>query len=80
MESDSKEEEIIGSFKKKLIADSSPALNKMESPSLSPPAMMAMAPPAKPSPMSSSLAPQSLGGKSLPAAPVKKIISAQDKA
>ncbi len=43
---------------------------------------MAMAPSAQPSPipMSSSLAPQSMGGKSIPAAPVKKIVSAQDKA
>ena len=37
-----------------------------------------IAPQAKPSPMpmSSSLAPQSIGGKSIPAAPVKKIVSA----
>jgi hypothetical protein len=82
MESDSKEEERISSIKYELIADSSLTLNKMESPSLSPPAMMAMAPPAQPSPMpmSSSLVPQSMSGKSIPAAPVKKIVSAQDKA
>jgi hypothetical protein len=82
MESDSKEEQMITIFKKKLIADPSLTLKKMESPSLSPPAMMAMAPPAQQSPMpiSSSLAPQSISGKSIPAAPVKKIVSAQDKA
>ena len=41
-----------------------------------------MAPPSKPSsmPMAPSMAPLSMRIKSVPAAPVKKIVSAQDKA
>ena len=41
-----------------------------------------MAPPSKPSPMplAPSMATQSMSIKSVPAAPVKKIVSAQDKA